>query len=166
MKQPKRPRSQLLDAQDHFANILGEQRFQTLSMLARIRRDWPGIVGTMLASHSEPVFFEYAEDHSYTLIIGITHPNMAQQIRFLHEQIISACQDRAGLRNLRDLRTRIQSHAGISPAKKSIVKSSPLPLTIRKKIALSLPNINNHPLRLAMFQAQVAHIQFLGDQHP
>lgn len=163
MRKRTRPHSHLKDVQSQFSDILGESHYRSLSLLARAYRNWASIVGSMLAEHSEPVFIEFAGDGSYKLIIAVNHPSMAYQVRCLHDQILTACQG-AGMKRLTGVATRVQAKAGMAPKTVQRKKLQALPLSTRKKLARQLPATDNHQLRLAIFKAHVAQLQYQGEQ--
>ena len=159
----KRPRAKLHGLSNELSGILGEDTLEELTGLARLRRAWADIVGPMMATRTEPVQFEATED-GRCLWVGVDHSIMAQQIRFLRDEIRKACFKHAGIGKLTHIRTRMMPGAGIKPKKP---KAKPKRLTFGKKreLALELVSIKDRGLRRAVFQARMAQLKY-GDESP
>jgi hypothetical protein len=154
----KRPRSKLTSAQTGIAEILGHDRFIELSMISKLRRLWPEIVGPMMAARTEPVSIEKDGDIN-CLFIAVDHPIMSTQIRFLRDDIRKACFKRCRIESLGKVRTRVQPDAGIKVTKK-IRKPSKVSLLEKKQVASELESIKDRKLRHAMFDARVAQLKY------
>ena len=90
---------------------------QLLANLAKLRRAWPSIVGPMMAARTEPVLLEPLPDGGSRLLVGVDHAIMAQQIRFLHQEIRQACYTHCRVKELAQIRTRVIPGAGVAPTK-------------------------------------------------
>ena len=149
----KRPRSELTALQAGLSDVLGREKLEKLAGVARLRRMWPAIVGSVLAQHTEPVNIE-----SNTLLLAVDHPAMAQQIRFLQQEIRDACFCKCRVSGINRIRTRIQPGAGMhihgQPSKPGRIVG----LHEKKTIAKTLRNVADKPLRRAMFDAYLASI--------
>lgn len=128
--------------------------------MARLRRSWSNIVGPMMATRTEPANIEKLADSGICLWIAVDHPIMAQQIRFLRDDIRKACFRHAGITNLFHIRTKIQAGAGIRAAlpRKAVAKK--ITLSRKKAVALELAGIRNRTLRKAAFKARVAQLAY------
>jgi len=158
----KRPRSKLEGIHANLANILGEESLDALISLARLRRAWPHIVGTMMSTRTEPLQLQAIEDDGLCLWIGVDHSIMAQQIRFLRDDIRKACFKHAGLKNLHKISTRMMPGAGILPSKTPPHRRK-VSFHEMRMLALNVSSIKDRTLRKAMFQAQVAQLAY--DDH-
>jgi len=144
-------------------DILGAERLDHFVALSRLRRHWPDILGPMMAGRTEPVNIERMEDGNSRLWIAVSHSAIAQQIRFLRDEIRKACSRHCGIYNLVEIRTRVQADAGITtPAP---VRARKVSLNMRKRIAGEIGDIKDKKLRLALFQARVAQLAFT-DNNP
>ncbi len=158
----KRPRSRLTGLHDSLAAVLGEDSLELLTSIAQLRRHWPDIVGTMMAARTEPVSIERLKDQGLCLLIGVDHPIMAQQIRFLRNDIRQACFRHARVANLQQIRTRIQPGAGIR-SKHGVIRKKPVHFGAKRAIAKELASIKDRRLKRAMFEARVAQMAFAND---
>ncbi len=154
----KRSRAKLHGLSNDLANILGEDSLEELTGLARLRRAWADIVGPMMATRTEPVQFE-ATEGGRCLWVAVDHSIMAQQIRFLRDDIRKACFKHAGIGKLTHIRTRMTPGAGIKP---DAPKPTPKTLVFAQKraLALELAGIKDRRLRQAAFQARMAQLEY------
>jgi len=150
MKRGSRPRSQLKALQSGLSEVLGEEQQKRLGDICRVRRDWAKIVGPVLAQHTEPLNIENGCLH-----IAVDHPVMAQQVRFLHEEIRQACFKQCRVSGVSNIRSRHQPGAGIPTKNTSRIVSRHLSLSDKKAIARELSLVRNKSLRFAMFEARV-----------
>lgn len=155
----KRPRSRLTGLHHNLAEILGEESLDQLIGISRLRKAWPDIVGDMMASRTEPVQLEYLTDGGWCLWVAVDHSIMAQQIRFLRDDIRKACFKHAGISELYKIRSRMLPGAGIKGGKKTI-KPKSLPFCSKRKLALELASIKDRSLRKAAFQARLAQLAY------
>ncbi len=158
----KRPRSRLTGLHDSLAAVLGEDSLELLTSIAQLRRHWPDIVGAMMAARTEPVSIERLKDQGLCLLIGVDHPIMAQQIRFLRNDIRQACFRHARVTNLQQIRTRIQPGAGIRSQQRKIRKKA-VRFAAKRAIAKELASIKDSRLKRAMFEARIAQMAFAED---
>ncbi len=158
VKRKLRPRSKLKPAQNGIAEILGHDRFVELSIISKLRRVWPDIVGPMMAARTEPVSIEKDGDVN-CLFIAVDHPIMSQQIRFLRDDIRKACFKRCNIESLAKVRTRVQPEAGIKNETK-VTRPSRVSLDEKKQVASELRSVKDRSLRHAMFDARVAQLKF------
>ncbi len=161
MHRNKRPRAKLHDLSNELSSILGEASLEHLTGLARLRGSWAEIVGPMMATRTEPLQFEATED-GRCLWVGVDHSIMAQQIRFLRDEIRKACFKHAGIGKLTHIRTRMLPGAGIKPG---APKPKPKTLAFRQKraLALELASIKDRRLRRAAFQARMAQLKYADE---
>jgi len=143
----------------HLAKVLGRQRLQELSGLARLRRLWPEIVGKMLASRTEPLQLKPGEGDSHILVIAVTHSTMAQEIVFLRDHIRQACFEHAHMGRISRIYTEVRTNAGFRE-EHTAVKISPVSWSKKKELARELQNIKDVALRRAMFKARVAQLRY------
>ena len=155
----KRPRSRLTGLHHNLAEILGEESLDQLIGISRLRSAWPDIVGGMMASRTEPIQIEHLADGGLCLWIAVDHSIMAQQIRFLRDDIRKACFKHARISNLYKIRSRMQPGAGIKTGKKQI-RPSPVPFRSKRKLALEVGSIKDRTLRKAAFQARLAQLAY------
>ncbi len=124
-----------------------------------MRRAWPNIVGKMMASRTEPLQLQPIEDNGLCLWIGVDHSIMAQQIRFLRDDIRKSCFKQAGLTNIHKISTRMMPGAGIKPApppaQRRVVSFSE-----KRMLALDVACIKDNTLRKAIFQAHMAQLAY------
>lgn len=153
----KRSRSRLTNIHQSLNDLLGGDRLEILLAITRLRRSWHNIVGPMMAVRTEPVQIE-ALDEGNCLWIAVDHPVMAQQIRFLRDDIRKACFRESHLASLIKIRTRVRDGAGIKPELKKVKR--PLSLTEKKAAAHELRAVTDKTLRRAMYEARVAQIAF------
>ena len=158
----KRPRSKLAGIHGNLAKILGEKSLDELINIARLRRAWPNIIGKMMATRTEPLQLQPIENGGLCLWIGVDHSIMAQQIRFLRDDIRKACFKQVGLNNLHKISTRMMPGAGLKPPKKP-VKRRLISFHEKRMLALNVISIKDRTLRKAVFQAQMAQLAY-GDQ--
>jgi len=144
------------------AGILGAERLDHFVALSRLRHYWPDILGPMMAARTEPVNIEPMEDGNNRLWIAVNHSAMAQQIRFLRDEIRKACSSHCGIYNLVEIRTKVQADAGISA--KAPVRAKTVPLRIRKRLASEIADVKDKRLRRALYQARVAQLAFSDDE--
>ena len=159
MNRRHRPRSKLTGLQGSLADILGPESFEQLVGIARLRRAWPDIVGTMLAARSEPLQIERLADDGQCLWVAVDHASIGQQIRFLRDDIRKACFRQAGVGDLHKIRWRLQPAAGIKPKARA---AGPKKVAFAKKreLALELACIKDRALRRAAFQARLAQLAY------
>jgi hypothetical protein len=155
----KRPRSRLTGLHHNLAEILGEESLDQLIGISRLRSTWPDIVGDMMASRTEPVQIEHLADGGLCLWIAVDHSIMAQQIRFLRDDIRKACFKHARINKLHKIRTRMLPGAGIKTVKKPI-RSRTVSFRSKRKLALELGSIKDRSLRKAAFQARLAQLAY------
>ena len=155
----KRPRSRLTGLHHNLAEILGEESLDQLIGISRLRNAWPDIVGGMMASRTEPIQIEHLTDGGLCLWVAVDHSIMAQQIRFLRDDIRKACFKHARISNLHKIRSRMQPGAGIKMGRKS-VKPRYVPFRDKRKLALELACIKDRSLRKAAFQARMAQLAY------
>jgi len=155
----KRPRAQLGGIHDNLAKILGEESLDQLISLSRIRRAWPHIVGAMMATRTEPIQLQRIENDALCLWIGVDHSIMAQQIRFLRDDIRKACFKQAGLDKLHKISTRMMPGAGIK-APPPPAQPRPVSCHEKRRVALDIASIKDHSLRKAAFQAHIAQLAY------
>ncbi len=158
----RRPRSKLQGIHGNLANILGEASLDALISLARLRRAWPHIIGTMMSTRTEPLQLQPIENDGLCLWIGVDHSIMAQQIRFLRDDIRKACFKHAGLKNVHKISTRMMPGAGIQPSKPPPERRK-VSFHEMRMLALNVASIKDRALRKAMFQAQLAQLAY--DDH-
>ncbi|MDQ6982184.1 MAG: DUF721 domain-containing protein [Mariprofundus sp.] len=159
----KRSRSQLTGLHDNLAGILGEESMQKLIGIARLRRAWPQVVGAMMSARTEPLQIEALADGGICLWVAVDHSIMAQQIRFLRDDIRKACYKHAGMTDLYRIRSRVQPGAGIK-AKQIPRKPAPLSLTEKRRLAHDVASIKDRTLRKAAFQARMSQVMY-DDSH-
>lgn len=148
---------------DNLADILGEESLAQLIGIARLRRAWPDIVGSMLAARSEPVQLEQLADEGFCLWVAVDHASIGQQIRFLRDDIRRACSRQTGIDRLFKIRSRMQPGAGIRPTAKPAGPRA-LPFAQKRELALELACIKDRTLRRAAFQARVAQLAYAAKQ--
>jgi len=150
MKRRSRPRSHLTALQAGLSEVLGEDQLKRLADIGRIRRDWTKIVGPVLSQHTEPLNIDNGCLH-----VGVDHPTMAQQMRFLHEEIRQACFKQCRVTGISNIRTRHQPGAGMPKKETATPALHRLSLSEKKAIAREIHSVHNKTLRLAMFEARV-----------
>jgi len=155
----KRSRSKLNGLHDNLAEILGEDSLQQLIGIARLRRAWPDIVGTMMAARTEPLQLEHLADGGVCLWVAVDHSIMAQQIRFLRNDIRKACFKHAGMTDVYRIRSRIQPGAG-GKTKKMPAKPAPLSFAVKRRLALDVASIKDRGLRKAAFKARISQVMY------
>jgi len=158
-----RSRSKLTGLHDNLADILGEDSLETLIGIARLRRAWPHIVGAMMAPRTEPVQLEQLADGGVCLWVAVDHSIMAQQIRFLRDDIRKACYKHAGMTDVHRIRSRLQPGAGIK-AKQKPATPAALSWGQKRRLAKDVASIKDSALRKAAFQARMAQIMY-DDSH-
>ena len=151
----KRARSRLTPLQAGLSAVLGEEQLQQLADVGRIRRRWPQVVGPMLAQHTEPLSIERGG-----LLVAVDHPAMAQQLRFLQQEIIRACLQRCRVRSIRHLHTRTRPGAGMHRAVPISRQPRRLSLKQMKQVAGEVRAVRNKALRRAMFRARTNQLRF------
>lgn len=155
----RRSFSGLNSLEQGLAQVLGGETLERLSAIARIRRAWPNTVGPMMAERTEPIMLEQLADGALCLWVGVDHPIMAQQIRFLHEEIRKTCLRQARVGRLRRIRTRLMPQAGIK-SRPSAIKRHPVSWQERRAIACMLTSIRDKAVRRAMFEARIAQLAY------
>ena len=150
----KRKRARLTPLEHGLADVLGAEKLARLSEVARLQRRWPKVVGTMLARCTQPVTIE-----SGYLVIAVSHPTVAQQIRFLQQEIREACFRKCGVGSISRLRTRVQPDIAVIQPKRQ-PEPEPVSFGSRKRIAADLRGLKNHELRRAIFRARLAQKAF------
>ncbi len=141
------------------AHILGTQRLQELSGLARLRRLWGKVVGEMMASRTEPLFLKPGEGGSHILVIAVTHSTMAQEIVFLRDHIRRACFEHAGIGRISKIYTEVRVDAGFKEVVQPVATQS-ISWQQKKQLARELKGINDGTLRRAMFKARLAQLTY------
>jgi len=164
VKPAGRARAGLQSLSPALASVLDGRQLERMAALAALRRAWPGIVGPMMAQHSEPERLENREDGGICLWIAVNHPMFAQQIRLLRDDIRRACFRASGLERLTHIRSRVRHGAGMPPPAPA-PKPRPVPLKLRKQLAKELAAVKDRRLRRAMFRARMAQIAF-GEPTP
>jgi len=159
-RRSKRPHSHLTGVQRGLSALLGEDSLEQLIGIARLRRAWPHIVGPMMAGRTEPVSIEHLSEDGICLWIAVDHPIMAQQIRFLRDDIRKACFKHAHISNLHQIRSRIQPGAGIKIRAPQQAEARPVSFARKRELALDVACIKDRSLRKAAFQARVAQLAF------
>jgi len=159
----KRSRSQLAGIHDNLGKILGQDSLHQLIGLSRLRRAWPHIVGTMMATRTEPLQLQPIENDGLCLWVGVDHAIMGQQIRFLRDDIRKACFKQADLTNLHKISTRMLPGAGIK-AIRSAPPRNVVSFREKRRLALDVASIKDRTLRKAAFQAHVAQLTY-DDEH-
>ncbi len=132
---------------------------QKLIGIARLRRAWPDIVGAMMASRTEPIQIEPLSDGGSCLWVAVDHSILAQQIRFLRDDIRKACFRQAGISDLHHIRSRIQPDAGIKPGAPP-PQANPVSWHQKRELARELASMKDRALRKAMFQARLAQLRY------
>jgi len=150
-----RARSHLTAIQSGLSEVLGAKQLKQLSDIGHIRRDWAKIVGAVLATHTEPLNIVDGCLH-----IAVDHPAMAQQLRFLHEEIRQACFKQCRVTGISNIRSRHQPGAGMPVRSASMRRARPLSLSDKKAVAREIRSVRNKPLRRAMFEARVNQLRF------
>jgi len=156
----KRPRSKLTALQTGLSDVLGEEKLEKLAGVARLRRAWPTIVGPVLAQHTEPINIE-----SDTLLTAVDHPAMAQQIRFLQQEIRDACFRKCRVGNIKRIRTRMQPGAGINISGRPAKPVRSVGLNEKKQVAGTLRHVPDKTLKRAMFDARVAQLAYITEEN-
>ncbi|MFQ5581629.1 MAG: DciA family protein [Mariprofundaceae bacterium] len=154
-----RKRSRLHPLQAEIAGVLGEDKLAELIGISKLRRAWADIVGPMMAGRTEPIEIENRAGGGNCLWVAVDHPIMAQQIRFLQNDIRQACFRLCRVSSLSHIRTRIRDGAGIMQQKQKL-KSRPVTLSQKKQLACELRDIRDADLRYAIFQARIAQLAF------
>jgi len=137
------------------SDVLGEEKLEKLAGVARLRRAWPLIVGPVLAQHTEPISIE-----SDTLLTAVDHPAMAQQIRFLQQEIRDVCFRKCRVTGIRRIRTRMQPGAGINITGQPAIPVRSIGLGEKKNAVTTLRHVADKTLRRAMFDAYLAQLAY------
>lgn len=161
-KERSRGRSQLHNLHDGLAEVLGADQLQLLANLAKLRRAWPSIVGPMMSARTEPIQIEPLPDGGSRLLVGVDHAIMAQQIRFLHQDIRRACFSHCRIKELAQIRTRVVPGAGIKPSKPK-PEARPVGFADMRRVASELKSIKDHSLRHAAFRARLSQLAYAND---
>lgn len=132
---------------------------QMLIGIARLRRSWPEIVGAMMAARTEPIQLEILPDGGCCLWVAVDHSIMAQQIRFLRDEIRKACFKQAGVSDLHHIRSRVQPGAGIK-SDAVVPQAEPVSWAQKRELAQELAGMKDRALRKAMFQARLAQLRY------
>ncbi len=154
LNRPKRPRSQLKSIENGLSEVLGAEKLSRLADITRLQRRWPEIVGPMLASSTQPITIE-----THCLLIAVNHSTVAQQIRFLQQEIRDACFRKCKVGGISRLRTRVQPDIAVATPKQKI-RPAKVPLHEKKKIVSELAEIEDRKLKRAIFDARVAQEAF------
>ncbi len=155
MASRKRSRSRLTPLQSGLSAVLGEEQLKRLADIGHLRRSWQQVVGPVLALHTEPLNIEAGCLH-----IAVDHPAMAQQVRFLQQEIRNACFRLFHIKNISNIRTRMQPGAGIHPAKSTQNPARKLSLQDKKMIAAEIRSVSDKSLRRAMFEARINQLRY------
>jgi len=150
----KRKRSRLTPIEQGLAEVLGAEKLSRLADISRLQRRWPEIVGPMLAGCTQPVTIETG-----CLLIAVSHPTLAQQIRFLQNEIREACFNKCRVGGISRLRTRVQPDTAVIQPKRQ-PEPEPISFGSRKRIAAELRSLKSHELRRAIFRARLAQKAF------
>ncbi|OIQ03981.1 MAG: hypothetical protein AUK36_01325 [Zetaproteobacteria bacterium CG2_30_59_37] len=151
-----RPRSRLTALQSGLSEVLGVDQLKQLADIGRIRRDWAKIVGPVLSQHTEPLNIDKGSLH-----VAVDHPAMAQQLRFLHEEIRQACFRQCRVTGISNIRSRHQPGAGIPSRNISKPVARRLSLSEKKTVVQEIGTVRNKMLRRAMFEARVNQLRYL-----
>ncbi|OIO70613.1 MAG: DUF721 domain-containing protein [Zetaproteobacteria bacterium CG12_big_fil_rev_8_21_14_0_65_55_1124] len=154
MKRRSRPHSHLTALQAGLSEVLGEDQLKRLADIGRIRRDWAKIVGPVLSQHTEPLNIDNGCLH-----VAVDHPAMAQQMRFLHEEIREACFKQCRVTGISNIRTRHQPGAGMPSRSHVTLPLHPLSLSDKKAVAREVHQVHNKALRRAMFEARINQLR-------
>ncbi len=147
-------RSHLVPIEKGLADVLGAEKLSRLAEISRLQRRWHDIVGPMLAGSTQPITIETG-----CLLIAVSHPTVAQQIRFLQQEIREACFRKCRIGGISRLRTRVQPDiAVVAPEKQPEPRH--VPLGSRKQIATELRKLDNRELKRAIFRARIAQKAF------
>ena len=149
----KRSRSFPKSVHAQFAKVLGKQHYSELSAIAKLRREWPKLVGPMLAERCEPGYIA-----NETLWLLINHPSIAQQLRFLQDEIRDICQRKHHV-TFKAIKTRLQAEAGIRPTRRKPVGHR-IPAKTLEHIRHELEYIEDPELRQSLTDAWVAQLRF------
>lgn len=155
----KRPRSKLTALQAGISDVLGEEKLEKLASVARLRRAWPAIVGPVLAQHTEPINIEAG-----ALLTAVDHPAMAQQIRFLQQEIRDACFRKCHVSSIKRIRTRMQPGAGINILRQPTKPAHIVGLNEKKHAVKTLRHVTDKTLRHAMFDAYLAQLAYKTEE--
>lgn len=115
----------------------------------------------MMSTRTEPIQIERittdAGDVGICLWVAVDHAIMAQQIRFLRDDIRKACTRHAQIDHLYQIRTRLKPGAGIRP---DAPKRPPKRVTFaeKRRLALDVASIKDRRLRNAVFRARMAQL--------
>ncbi len=152
----KRSRSFPKNVHAQFAKVLGKQHYTELSAIAKLRREWPKLVGPMLAERCEPGYIANG-----TLWLLINHPSIAQQLRFLQDDIRDICQQKHRV-TFKAIKTRLQAEAGIRPTRHKPVRHR-VPAKTLEHIRHELEHIEDPELRQSLTDAWVAQLSFSAE---
>jgi len=150
-----RARSKLTALQSGLSEVLGADQLKRLADIGRVRRDWAKVVGPVLAQHTEPLNIDKGCLH-----IAVDHPAMAQQVRFLHEEIREACFRQCRVTGISNVRSRHQPGAGIPTRSVSRPVAHRISLSDKKVVAREISSVHNKPLRRAMFEARINQLRY------
>lgn len=164
MRRKTRPRSQLKPLDSSLAEVLGADKMEVLTALSAIRRGWAAAVGQMLSARTEPVDLRKLEDGSFALLIAVDHSVMAQQIRFLRDDIRTACHRLARVGPISDIRSKIMAGAGMAVSRKEKPQAVRVMLQQKKRLARELAHVKDKNLRRVMFRARVAQLAYADEQ--
>jgi len=157
-----RKTSELKSLNLNFSKLFNAEYMQRLTSIAILRRHWVDIVGAMMAQRSEPIAIEPQQDGSLGLLIAVDHSVIAQHIRLLHEDIRKVCYQRCKLKGLSKVWTKVKAGAGIRQEKK-VVKINEITCDDLRRLAQSLQDVEDKPLRKLMFQAGTAQLRFFNE---
>jgi len=152
--QPKRKKSQLKSIENGLAEVLGAEQLARLADICRLKRRWPEIVGPMLSASTQPITIETG-----CLLIAVNHSTVAQQIRFLQQEIRDACFKKCRIGGISRLRTRVQPDIAVATPMQEI-RPAKVSLQQKKKIVEELGEIEDRKLKRAIFDARVAQEAF------
>jgi len=150
----------LTELQSGLNAVLGENSFEQLIGISRLRRAWPHIVGPMMASHTEPVSMETVGDPGYCLWIAVDQPILSQQIRFLRDDIRKACFKHARITDLHQIRSKVQPGAGLKITAPQTPVAKPVAFASKRELALDVACIKDRTLRKAAFRARLAQLAY------
>ena len=152
--QPKRKKSQLKSIENGLGEVLGAEQLARLADICRLKRRWAEIVGPMLSASTQPITIETG-----CLLIAVQHSTVAQQIRFLQQEIRDACFKKCRIGGISRLRTRVQPNIAVATPKQKIhpVRVS---LQQKKRIVAELGKVEDRKLKRAIFDARVSQLSY------
>lgn len=156
----KRKSSSLQPAQLHFGKIFSPERMQRLAGIGLLRRRWHEIVGPLMAARCEPLSLDPQHDGSLTLMIAVDHPVIAQQIRFLYEDIRTACLKQCSIQRLARVYSRVHQGAGMREKQAVSKIIHPVAFADLRGLAQTLQDVEDKAIRRMMFQARISQFKY------